>query len=274
MQVWLDTDVALGAPRGDVDDAFALAAIARAHAAGRLELLGVSSVFGNTTAAHAARAARALLDAAGCPRIPVVEGAARAAHPTAAARAIAALPDGAALLALGPLTNVAAALTHNPALAVTVSLVGGNLRSRGRHPPLWPFEFNLAKDAPAAHALFASALPRRVYPLDAARALTVGPRWLSSLARRSPLGAHLARGSLRWLAYAPLRYRALAFPVWDAVPALDLLGALPAARHDERRLACVGRGLLAPDDAARPAVCLRAFADDAARAALADLISV
>jgi purine nucleosidase len=274
MRVWIDSDIALGAPRGDVDDGFALAAIARAHAAGRVELLGVSTVFGNTSAAHAARAARALLDAAGCPRVRVVEGAARPGDTSAAARAIAALPDGTALLALGPLTNVAAALPAMSRSSITVSVVGGNLRSRGRYPPLWPFEFNLAKDAPAARALFAGALPRRVYPLDSARALTVGPRWLADLARRSSLGAFLARRSLRWLAYAPLRYRTLTFPVWDAVPALDLLDALPGARHDTRPLRCIRRGLLVPEGDALRATCLRGFDADAARESLAALVSV
>ena len=65
--------------------------------------------------------------------------------------------------------------------------------------------------------------------------------------------------SRRWLAYAPIRYRALQFPVWDLVPALDVCGLLQA-RFDLRRLRLEGRGLLVPDGAAPEALCLRQFA--------------
>ena len=159
---------------------------------------------------------------------------------------------------------MAAALARDPSLAgrVRVALVGGNLSSRGRWPPVWPFEFNLSKDAPAARALFASGVPRAVYPLDVCRALTVGAGELLALGRASPLGAHLARHAWRWWAYAPLRYRSLRFPLWDLVPALDALGLLPATRTS-RRLGCVGRGRLV-DDAMAPAAELLTGLDAAA----------
>jgi hypothetical protein len=60
------------------------------------------------------------------------------------------------------------------------------------------------------------------------------------------------RHSWRWLAYAPLRYRSLRFPLWDLVPALDAIGAL-GGTHVTRRLACVKRGLLVDDARATPA---------------------
>src|SRR5947207_39286 len=109
--------------------------------------------------------------------VPVVAGATRAGHTVAAAvDAIVRLPAGTTLLALGPLTNVAAALAADASLSarIRVAIVGGNLQSRGRWPPWWPFEFNLAHDAAAARAVFASAVPRTLYPLDVCRALTVG----------------------------------------------------------------------------------------------------
>ena len=152
-----------------------------------------------------------------------------------------------------------------------VSLVGGNLSSWGRWPPLWPFEFNLAQDAAAARALFASTTARAVYPLDVCRALTVGVAELRRIARASPLGAYLVRHSWRWLAYAPLRYRALRFPLWDLVPALDVLGLLPAT-HGTRRLLCVKRGLLIDDAQATPADVLTALDRAPALAALERLL--
>src|SRR6476659_3064386 len=56
-RVWVDTDVALGARWGDVDDGFALAALLRCPS---VEILGISTVFGNTTPEVAARCAREL----------------------------------------------------------------------------------------------------------------------------------------------------------------------------------------------------------------------
>jgi inosine-uridine nucleoside N-ribohydrolase len=256
MRIWIDTDCALGAPRGDVDDGFALAAVALD---GGAELLGVSSVFGNTSAARAAGCARRLLERVGC-RAQVVEGAARAGQVTAAAEAIAALPAGTELLALGPLTNLHQALLRDPDLAhrITLRAVGGNLATFGRWPPLWPFEFNLAKDAPAARAVMAQPeLERRLFPLDACRRLRVGARGLARLAGRGDVGSFLAARSLRWLLRSPLRYGRLAFPLWDLVPALELTGRLAGARFEPRALRLEGRGRLVPGG--RPALWLRDF---------------
>jgi inosine-uridine nucleoside N-ribohydrolase len=231
-----------------------------------VELVGISAVAGNTDAAAAAACARRLVAAAGA-RVDVVEAR------DAAAR-IAVLPAGTRLLALGPLANVAAALARDPSLAarVRVSVVGGNLSSRGRWPPWWPFEFNLAHEAAAARALFASSVARAVYPLDVCRALTIGVPELRRLARASPLARYLVRHSWRWLAYAPVRYRALRFPLWDLVPALDALGLLPAT-HATRRLACVKRGLLVDDAAATPAEVLTSLDPAPALAALERLLA-
>jgi purine nucleosidase len=187
---------------------------------------------------------------------------------------MASLPDGTTLLALGPLTNVAAALARAPSLAgrIRVAVVGGNRSSWGRWPPWWPFEFNLAKDAPAARALFKSDVARDVYPLDVCRRLTVGAVELRRLGRESLLGAWLAAGSWRWLLRAPLRYQRLRFPLWDLVPALDALGLLPS-EHQQRRLCCVGRGRLVDEPTATPARVLTSLEEGPALAAFRRLLA-
>src|SRR5262249_33409195 len=88
-RVWVDTDIALCAYHGDVDDGFALAALAAAHRAGRIELLSVSTVFGNSTAARSAECARELLRRAGVD-VPIWRGAEAPGEETDAAEAIAA----------------------------------------------------------------------------------------------------------------------------------------------------------------------------------------
>jgi len=247
--VWVDTDLALGAWRGDVDDGYALAAVL---AAPGVQLLGISTVSGNAPADVAYRCATALLQAAGQSR-RLLQGATRRGQDSAAAEAIAALPKGSAVLALGPLSNVAAALRRDPTLAerITVYLVGGNLQSWGRFPPVWPHEFNLAIDAPAAAAVFSAPLRRRVHPLPGCGRLLVSPVDLARIATASPLGAYLVRHSLRWLALSPFRLRALRFPLWDLAPALDFLGLLPA-RVDTQCVRLQGRGLLRLDGSAPP----------------------
>ncbi|GAC1529996.1 MAG: hypothetical protein NVS3B10_26270 [Polyangiales bacterium] len=269
--LWIDTDVALGAWTGDVDDGWAIATALRGAPD---RVLGLSSVFGNTDAETAHRCARELLRAMKREDVPLVRGAARAGHVTEAADAIAALPRGAHVLALGPLTNVAAALGRDRSLAerITVSFVGGNPSSLGRWPPLWPFEFNLAKDAAASHAVFASAVAKRVFTLDVACALTVGPRDLRRIARRSELGRHLARASLRWLAYAPLRHRALRFPLWDAVPALDALGVLGGVERS-RRWRLEGKGLLVDDENSHESTWIQRFDVQCARHSMEQIIA-
>jgi inosine-uridine nucleoside N-ribohydrolase len=240
-RIWIDTDLALGARRGDVDDGFALAAVAASGA----ELAGVSTVFGNTGAATAADCARRLLRVCGR-EVEVIEGARGPGEGGAAARAIAALPGGTSLLALGPLTNVAAALALDPGLArrIDVRAVGGNLASWGRWAPYWPFEFNFAKDPDAAwKVLSAPGLSRRIFPLDVCRRLTIGLRGLREIGRTGAIGMYLQENSWRWLAYAPVRYQRLSFPLWDLVPALEALGLIEV-EVTERRLALEGGGRL------------------------------
>src|SRR5438132_2921844 len=184
VRVWVDTDVALGAERGDVDDGFALAAVLAAARAGRAELAGISTVFGNTTAAESERCTLALCETAGV-ACTVAPGAEEPGRPSAASEAIAGLPAGTELLCLGPLTNVAAACARQPPLPERLSLrvVGGNLSSRGPLAPVWPFEFNFAKDRAAAQQVL--RLPWKaltLYPLDVVERLRADSVRLDRLA--------------------------------------------------------------------------------------------
>src|ERR1700737_1333346 len=134
-RVWIDTDVALGGPRGDVDDGFALAPLLAAHRQGKVEILGISTVFGNTTAARSQEAAVELCRKANLSP-PILRGAETEGGESPAAAALSSLEPGAELLCLGPLTNVASACRRNRELPARVALrvVGGNLSSRGFLP--------------------------------------------------------------------------------------------------------------------------------------------
>jgi inosine-uridine nucleoside N-ribohydrolase len=262
-RIWVDTDIALGGPHGDVDDGFALAALAAAHRHGSVELVGVSTVFGNATAAISEMCARELLRRAGAD-VPVVRGAERAGDATLAAeRIVEASRNNIEIVALGPLANLAAACRLDPGLAGRASLraVGGNLSSRGFLPPLWPFEFNFARDRKSPR--FVLSLPWQrmtLFPLDVVRRLAVGAEELNELEQTSALGKYLAGQSRRWLRRAHWRYLGRRFPLWDLPAALDAARLLDSA-IEPRRLAPGARWLLAQS---RPLACLARFDPSAA----------
>lgn len=231
--IWIDTDLALGAAHGDVDDGFALAAVLRAarRAPQRFRVLGVSAVAGNTDAGTALGCIQRLIAAAGCADLPV-----RAAADAPAA--IAALPAGASVLALGPLTNIAAALALDPALARRIELrtVGGVLDA-WRHPLLRFYCLNFRTDPGAARRVVAAPFApphgrRRGFPLDVVKRLAFGRTELERIAATGPLGDYLSRHSWRWLRQSSWRYASSRFAVWDLVAALDAVQALAAPRHD------------------------------------------
>ncbi len=257
-RVWVDTDIALGADRGDVDDGFALAALAAAHRKGTVELLGISTVFGNTTAACSEDCARELLRRAGVD-VPVVRGAERAGDGSSASEAITAFGgNNMYIVALGPLTNLAAACRRDgelPARA-TLRVVGGNLSSRGFLPPLWPFEFNLARDREGARRVLSLSWKQlTLFPLDVVRRLTIGATKLQELERVSALSGYLAQQSGRWLERARWRHLARSFPLWDVPAALDAAGLLDC-EIQVRRLAPASRRLTA---VSYPLPCLADF---------------
>jgi inosine-uridine nucleoside N-ribohydrolase len=244
-RIWVDTDVALGGPRGDVDDGFALAALLAAHRRGEAEILGVSTVFGNTTAESSEQCVRTLCSSAGV-AVALLRGAEERGEATAASDAIAALTPEVELLCLGPLTNVAAACRQDRKLPERLRLrvVGANLSSRGLLPPLWPFEFNFARDRLSARfTLACNWKSATLYPLDVVRRLRLDGERLEELRQCSPMGAYLAQSSIRWLKQTRWRYPLTGFPLWDLVPALDALGALEGL-HGQRPLpAAIGSWL-------------------------------
>lgn len=197
--IFIDSDNALGSPSGDVDDAYALAALLTSG----LEIAGLSACAGNTSAdrAHANNVELArLLRWHG----PVVR-----------------TPDlrdfAGRIVALGPLTNIVQARR-----AAELIIVGGHSTSRGRWPPFWPYEFNLTRDRAATRAVFDSALPLTIFPLDVARRLTIRRSDLDSIG--GALGEFFRRGSERWFRHLRRTRLMSDSPVYDLAAALYVLG--------------------------------------------------
>lgn len=234
-QIWIDTDNALGAHHGDVDDGWALATLLCAAERRQTYIAGISVCNGNTDAATAYRCTRDLLAMLGANTIPLV-------LPGDAAVAIAALPSTSLILALGPLTNIAEALVIDPALGRRTSLitVGGVLNCWNIRRRL--SDLNIYRDRQAAVIAHAAFTHCRRFPLDIIEHLTLDATRMERVASKGSLGNYLASHSQSWLRGARWRHgwwhgwwqlnKPAAFPVWDLVAAMAAMEQLPGARYN------------------------------------------
>ena len=180
--VILDTDIGT-----DIDDAFALALIISSP---EFELLGVTTVSGDT-AARARIAARMLWEAGGkwrqVPVVPGVPGSKQDINQAPWADnfespqilkesavdflrgKIHRYPGQVTLIAIGELTNVAALLDADQQVASQIkriALMGGSI-ARGYGPGSQPdAEWNIKSNPAAARVVFSSGIPILMAPLD------------------------------------------------------------------------------------------------------------
>jgi purine nucleosidase len=178
--ILVDTDIGT-----DIDDAFALALVARSP---ELNLLGVTTVSGDTHAR--ARLAAKLLWEAGLRRVPVAAGEPGRPLPMEQTRwakdfhspqllsesavdfldaTLRRLPGATTIVAIGPLTNIAALLQKDPAIAKKISrivLMGGAIHHGYGNDPTPVAEYNIAADPAAAQKVFSSAVQILMVPLD------------------------------------------------------------------------------------------------------------
>jgi purine nucleosidase len=209
--VWVDCDPGLGVPFTDVDDALALWFL---HARG-VRLAGFSSVFGNAALRHTDRVLRELGGRFG---VPVFTGAAGPGDTaTDAARALRSF-DG-IVIAIGPMTNVAAALDTGARFRRLIAL-GGTDRRLPNLRPLHTTELNFALDLPAAERVLAESTASgntlELVPMEPCRTVWFGreelgvcPAWL-----RDRCGS--------WVATSPLRTGSFRFHPWDLLAAARL----------------------------------------------------
>jgi purine nucleosidase len=185
-KVIIDTDIG-----DDIDDAFALALAVKSP---ELEILGVTTTFGDTETR--AKIADRFLGEVGRADIPVMAGKvtatknpmsqrkyaegghfAKSAHADAAdfiLEQIRKRPGEITLIAIGPLMNVGAAIDKDADTfrkLKRVVLMGGSIRrgygDLGYTAPVPPMpEWNILNDVASAQKLFAAGVPLYVMPLD------------------------------------------------------------------------------------------------------------
>lgn len=221
-RVWIDTDAACGATAStDPDDCLAIYWLVLQE----VEIVGISTNFGNAPGPVVESRLAALvsqLSHDGLQVSPIFRGYAEprfvgASQPPGVIALQEALEAGPlTILALGPLTNLAAALEGRPDLQRNVTRVvavmghcPGHLfhptEGRGTgamfgHGPIFR-DLNVSVDSDAVETVLSMHLPITLIPYDAARTTLITDADLDSLARRSPAGAWVAQTARDWLAF-------------------------------------------------------------------------
>lgn len=217
-QVWIDTDAACGAgPLKDVDDCFAILALAEAHG---LKIAGVSTTYGNAARTTVDRTVTELFalwpKPETAPRIRIGARKPADCRSNAAAAAIIAAAHEAPtiVLALGPLTNVACAMKADPGLAkrlTSIIFVGGARSGHVFHPaegargailfghgPIIS-DMNVEKDPGAVAQVFQSGVALSLVPYELARQIEIDAAALGRLSTASVMAQEVARRARPWL---------------------------------------------------------------------------
>lgn len=223
-RLWIDTDAACGhSERTDPDDCFAIAVLAQAS---DFRIVGISSVFGNAPLDVVDRTVQELaerLSAEVGRSLPVHSGSARPLAPDelstqqpAHGALTTALEEGPlTVVALGPLTNLAAVLDGRPDLQSRVRLVAVMGRRPGHifhpaegadagilfgHGPVFR-DFNFVMDIGAAQKIIASNVRTILIPYDAARGIEINAGDLDRLSAAGGTRSWIAERARSWLGY-------------------------------------------------------------------------
>ena len=245
---WIDTDISIGSPFREVDDAFALLLAVRSP---NLKIVGISTSYGNAPLRVTTAAARDLLSKLE-PQLTAYPGAERGngfQRETEASAALAATlleERGLTYVALGPLTNLATFQKIHPDLARRINRViflGGTspgtvLRFGSRHV-IRVHDANVVKDPAAVAEVLRSGIPVTLVPVDTARQLTVAAADLDAMRSSAP-GNFIQAKSRFWLWFWTKFVGTDGAPIFDAAAILAL--TQPEELAIETRFATIDSG--------------------------------
>lgn len=228
--VWIDTDVSIGSPIREVDDAYAL--ILAFHSP-EIRIAGLSTTYGNAPLGATTRIAQDLVrrfgNSAGLTIDHVFAGAvspSERGRRTAATEALAAAAARQKLtyIALGPLTNLATFLQLHPRLSHRIErviFVGGHVSrddlSLGPSRSFRIHDANVFKDSTAMATVLRSKIPLTLVPITTAARLTVDRADLRELERSGEAGDYLSRRSRIWLWFWTSFVKTKGGPIFDVV---------------------------------------------------------
>lgn len=230
MTVVLDCDNTLGIPDAEVDDGLALLYLLSRD---EISLAGVTTTFGNGSAADALRQTEWLCEMVGKTELAVVPGQEkRGAPPRSSARFLVEHAREHAgelvIVATGPLGNLAAAGALDPQFFSRLAgiVIMGGIRQELRFPAGPVDELNFSADPQAAYTVLTAECP--VVLMDAHVCLQA---WLdaSDIAARSRWPSWLTRSLSGWLAAFRNMTGEARFFLWDLLPAVYVIQ--PALFH-------------------------------------------
>jgi inosine-uridine nucleoside N-ribohydrolase len=210
--VWIDSDVSIGSPIRDVDDAYALVL---AFQSPEIRIAGLSTTYGNAALGHTNRSARNLVQrfggGAGLTASDVFAGARSArdlGRRTAASDGLAAELEKRKLVyvALGPLTNLSTFLRLHPDLAPRIERVifvggqpPGTTLAFGPKRSFHIHDANVFKDPVATQAVLRSRVPLTLLPVETVSNLMLDAPDLRKLEQSGDAANYLSRRSRIWL---------------------------------------------------------------------------
>lgn len=227
-RVWIDTDPTVLPGGLEVDDGLALA---QAFGSPELHVVGVSSVFGNGDIDTCHASATAMVAAFGPAAMAVARGAGRPddAPDTAASRAIiaaarAAPPAGLTLLVLGPITNIAAALSSAPDIAPHIAQIiwvagrvpGEVFRLSADQESPFP-DLNFEKDPRSAATVLATEVPLLLAPWAGSSQLRFTAADVAQLGMAGAASMCLHKPASDWLALWARLWRVDFFMPFDTL---------------------------------------------------------
>lgn len=224
--VWIDTDPSVAPGAHEIDDGIALL---QAFHSPEIAIRGVSIVFGNADLPAADRIGREIVTKFGPRGLPVYTGAAGAngiSLETAAVRALTAAlkREPLVILALGPATNVAAAVKRHPELAgriLEVVAVAG--RRPGQRftaqPPDGPAfrDFNFEMDPDAFQILLDSNVKLTFAPWEVSSKVWLTRADIEALAAKDAGMKWIEPAALDWLEMWRTKFGTSGFNPFDAL---------------------------------------------------------
>ena len=219
IKVIIDADPAIGIKFKDVDDGLMLLAALNSP---QLDILGITTIYGNASQEVSFRKAMELVALSGRTDVPIIRGAEEsdaAGTKTDASRFIVQMakryPGEVVVLAVGPMTNVATAISSDPQTADRLKKIvsmGGNVSAANVATTQCWSDLNYGSDVEAAGFFLESVSDLTVISIQTSERFFISPTRYRRLTTETHYRDYLRRNTRFWY----LIQRRM-FVVWDLV---------------------------------------------------------
>ncbi len=230
-KIIIDTDPAIGYPFRDVDDGLAMAIGLNSP---ELEIVGITTIYGNHTQNKTYAKAQEIIKASGRD-LPIYRGAdgPRDYKETPASRfikdAVLSAPGEITIIAIGPLTNLAAAIKSDPKVGPSIKQVismGGALEARLLGLPPGAFDLNWGSDPDSTRLVIESAPKFVMISTDLCTEVVFTREKFHQLQSAPFLAPYLSKQVKPWLHFNELFFstdQGRGFFPWDTLAVIYLL---------------------------------------------------